>query len=371
MIFLRKKKKPKLTNAIGEFVNKDLEKEYFDQEIRKAIKLLQPIILIFGMLYLLFIIPDYFLIEDQRKFLLIFTNRMVFSLLMVLLCLRMNKIKDYRTLIVFINIGEILAAVLFLIVFYYYDTPDFLIQAFGAMVIIMAIFMIPNRWINRVLNSLLIGSGFFLMALKCVNGISFSEASAVIVYMVIVIILSSYSSYQWSIIKRKQYLTEKELFKLTITDALTGIYNKKKFNDELDKWIHYAKRYPTQVSLMILDLDNFKTINDNFGHLIGDKIILDMVNLIKSIIRQTDVFARWGGEEFTILLPHTKLDEAKDLAERLREAIEGYTFKNVGDVTCSFGVVDLQSNDDAYSFFNRADTLLYQAKKDGKNMVKC
>ncbi|MCG8483929.1 MAG: GGDEF domain-containing protein, partial [Clostridia bacterium] len=259
----------------------------------------------------------------------------------------------------------------FFIIFYQYDTPSFLIQAFSAIVIVMAIFIVPNRWINMVLNALLISSGFFVMAFMCIERIDFSEASAVIIYMIIVIVLSSYSSFQWNVIKRKQYLSDKELIKLTITDALTGIFNRKKFDEELEKWIQYASRYQTNISLIILDLDNFKTINDNFGHLIGDKIILDMVNLIKSIIRQTDVFARWGGEEFTILLPHTQIDEAMELAERLREAIEGYSFNNVDEVTCSFGVASLLPDDDAHSLLHRADLLLYQAKKDGKNMVRC
>ncbi len=368
---MKDKKNLKLTNALGEFVDKDLEREYFNQEIRKAIKILKPILLIFGILYLLFIIHDYFLIKNPKKFLMIFINRMLFSLHMLLFCLRIEKIKNYRTIIILITIGEIIASLLFFIIFYQYDTPSFLIQAFSAMVIVMAIFIVPNRWINMVLNALLISSGFFVMAFMCIERIDLSEASAVIIYMIIVIVLSSYSSFQWNVIKRKQYLSDKELIKLTITDALTGIFNRKKFDEELEKWIQYASRYQTNISLIILDLDNFKTINDNFGHLIGDKIILDMVNLIKSIIRQTDVFARWGGEEFTILLPHTQIDEAMELAERLREAIEGYSFNNVDEVTCSFGVASLLPDDDAHSLLHRADLLLYQAKKDGKNMVRC
>ena len=120
---------------------------------------------------------------------------------------------------------------------------------------------------------------------------------------------------------------------------------------------------------MIFDFDNFKSINDTYGHLIGDNVLVDTINNIKNSIRNIDVLARWGGEEFALLLPNTDLQHAAILAERLRLQVADNVFENVGNITCSFGIAAFNEQDTAVTMISRADRFLYKAKSEGKNRL--
>jgi len=118
----------------------------------------------------------------------------------------------------------------------------------------------------------------------------------------------------------------KEIEILIGTDNLTKAYNRNKFYEIIALEIQRKKRYQNNISLIIFDIDRFKDVNDKFGHNIGDKVLKDLVLLVKDNIRQTDYLFRWGGEEFIIILPQNKLLEAIDVAEKLRQKIENYRF---------------------------------------------
>ena len=126
----------------------------------------------------------------------------------------------------------------------------------------------------------------------------------------------------------------------------------------------------TSLSIILLDIDDFKNINDNFGHHIGDNILRLITKLISENIRSTDTLSRWGGEEFVILLPGTDLERAKFVANNIKKIICEHKFDNIeGKVTSSFGVATCNSDDDKESLFKRVDTILYRAKNSGKNVV--
>jgi diguanylate cyclase (GGDEF)-like protein len=160
-----------------------------------------------------------------------------------------------------------------------------------------------------------------------------------------------------------------ELLRLSNTDSLTGIFNRAKFDEEFKKWTDYCNTYENDISLVFFDIDNFKRVNDNYGHMAGDKVLKDIALSIQSKIRSTDIFARWGGEEFVILLPNTGNDQAAEMAERMRIAIEKITCSECGNITCSFGIATLRKNESTDSFIKRGDKLLYEAKRCGKNKV--
>jgi two-component system cell cycle response regulator len=366
-----RKKDDNQTSAIrlAEFTNTELEKEYFKNEINNAKRYISPILLIFGILYFLFIVPDYFFLDNSNGFVVALVNRLVFLMLVVILYLRLKYIKNYRVLIYWFTLYEIVASISFLVIFYMYPSPNFLIQSFGVMIIILAIFLIPNRWIYMVFVSVTVSISFFALSAHYLKDVKLSELSASIVYLIIVIILSGISSYRINYFKRMQFIYNKKLVEMSIHDPLTGIFNRFKFDEELRDWISYSKRYKTPMSLVIFDFDDFKKINDNYGHLEGDKVLIEAVKLIKSNIRSTDVFARWGGEEFVVLLPNTEKQPALELTERLRTAVAGHTFDNAGNITCSFGVASLKEHDDFSSLLHRADKMLYVAKYAGKNTV--
>ncbi len=153
-------------------------------------------------------------------------------------------------------------------------------------------------------------------------------------------------------------------------DELTNIFNRTKFNEYMKDEIEICKRRELPLCVILFDIDKFKSINDTYGHLIGDEVLKKLANIVKSTIRKTDIFARWGGEEFILLLPKVKIDMAKNIAENIRENIEKSSFPEVGKVTCSFGVSQFRYGDNQETFVKRADEALYRAKKNGRNRVE-
>lgn len=159
--------------------------------------------------------------------------------------------------------------------------------------------------------------------------------------------------------------------RLAATDELTGLYNRRFFNERLHTTISAARRHNYPLSLVMIDLDHFKIVNDTFGHSEGDKVLKKFALLLLEMIRTEDVAARWGGEEFIIILSHTASEAAAALAERIRNAFEQpYSFGNAEiALSASFGVVHLQEGDDSNSLLRRVDDTLYSAKHDGRNRV--
>jgi len=152
-------------------------------------------------------------------------------------------------------------------------------------------------------------------------------------------------------------------------DALTGIYNRSYYFEKISNEIAQAKRYDTAFCIILFDIDHFKKFNDNYGHLIGDEVLITLSETIQSHVRQSDTFARWGGEEFIILLEKTTIDRAELIAEHFRKSIENMKIKDVETVTSSFGVTQYIKGDDDNSILKRADDALYMAKEAGRNIV--
>ena len=165
----------------------------------------------------------------------------------------------------------------------------------------------------------------------------------------------------------KQEKYKNELERLSITDSLTNIHNRRFFKQKIEEELARSQRYTEPLSLIIFDIDHFKKINDKYGHNVGDEVLIEYTKLISSKLRANDTFCRIGGEEFILILPHTKKDDSQLLAEKLREGIE--KCKKVVPITVSFGVVEYIDGEDTESIFKRADKALYKAKDSGRNMV--
>lgn len=174
-------------------------------------------------------------------------------------------------------------------------------------------------------------------------------------------------------LEREQML--EELKKLSITDGLTQLFNSRHFYAQIKGEIERFKRYGHKLSLLLLDIDNFKIYNDTFGHLEGDKILVRIGSIIKSCLRKMDTAYRYGGEEFTIILPGTPGEEARTVAERLRAAVASEMFSGDGDertrITISIGVTQYQHEESISTFVQRADQAMYQSKQAGRNRVSC
>jgi len=152
-------------------------------------------------------------------------------------------------------------------------------------------------------------------------------------------------------------------------DGLTGVYNRNKFDELIDKELKRDKRYKNKLSVAIVDIDHFKSFNDTYGHLIGDEVLIMIANYLNTNVRDTDVFARWGGEEFVILFPETTKENAKIVCEKLRLGISELEHSIAGSVTASFGITQYQDEDILSTLFKRSDDALYEAKKKGRNTV--
>jgi diguanylate cyclase (GGDEF)-like protein len=164
-----------------------------------------------------------------------------------------------------------------------------------------------------------------------------------------------------------------EIYRMTIVDGLTQIHNKRYLFEALEKELIRARRYERELSLIIFDIDFFKRINDQYGHLAGDHVLRELARVVQERIRRDEVFARYGGEEFVIVLPETGLGGARALAEDLRERVATHAFVFQGEripVTISIGCAQLSKDDRAATeLIQRADEKLYEAKRSGRNRV--
>jgi diguanylate cyclase (GGDEF)-like protein len=154
------------------------------------------------------------------------------------------------------------------------------------------------------------------------------------------------------------------------TDSLTGAYNRKSFEELLRLQTELARRYKNPLSLIMFDLDHFKRVNDTHGHLSGDYILKTLIGIVKDSIRRTDLLGRWGGEEFMLLTPGAGLEQAAELAEKIRKRVGEFHFATVGSVTISCGVAALADGDTRTDLIKKADDALYQAKDKGRNAVE-
>lgn len=157
--------------------------------------------------------------------------------------------------------------------------------------------------------------------------------------------------------------------RLAATDALTGVMNRRSFRDCADREIERANRYTGELALLFIDIDHFKRFNDQFGHIAGDEVLKAFVLTLSHRLRASDILARWGGEEFVVLVPQSSFSSALQLAEVLRCVVETETIKDVGQVTCSIGVAAWIPQESFDSLCKRADEALYLAKTHGRNQV--
>lgn len=175
--------------------------------------------------------------------------------------------------------------------------------------------------------------------------------------------------------KMKQRLDNdyKDIKYLALTDSLTGIGNRRSFFEIFEKYIKLFHRTDEKMSLMILDIDHFKNVNDTYGHLVGDEVLKFLTHCIKQKIRDSDIFARFGGEEFIILLPKTNIDGCLNVANNIRAHIESYpciTGKLSVYITVSIGITEYNKDIETKNIIKRADEALYTAKRDGRNRVE-
>ena len=163
-----------------------------------------------------------------------------------------------------------------------------------------------------------------------------------------------------------------EIYRLMTVDGLTQAYNRRYFDEALEREFNRSRRYTRELSLVVMDIDFFKKVNDTYGHLAGDSLLRQLAAAVKPKLRRDDVYARTGGEEFGVLLPEINLQTARLIAEKVRKIVEATNFRHeqiVIPCTVSLGVATLQTDDTPENLYKRADGHLYEAKQNGRNRV--
>lgn len=208
-----------------------------------------------------------------------------------------------------------------------------------------------KSWHGEMLNRRKDGSAYWV---ETIIAPRFDESGSIIGYTAI----------------RQDITDKKRVEEVSITDRLTGLYNRLKLDELFAFHLSMARRHQSDFSIILVDIDHFKNVNDEFGHQVGDILLQEIAHCLKHKTRLEDAVGRWGGEEFLLLLPSSALSSALHLAEKLRHCIEHMPFTTAGKVTASFGVTCFEPNDDDTSMLKRADEALYLAKKNGRNRVE-
>ena len=161
-----------------------------------------------------------------------------------------------------------------------------------------------------------------------------------------------------------------ELMKLSTTDSLTQLFNRRKVDKVLEELHGLAEKLNIQYSIILMDIDFFKNINDNFGHQVGDSILVELAEILRENVRKEDVLGRWGGEEFILLCQNTNEKEAVIIAQKIKNSIANHIFENDIKITCSFGIAGYRKASKFTSIVSLADIALYESKSKGRNLIK-
>ncbi len=378
----KKKIRPwRISRVTGEFIDPDTENQYLISEFRIVSTRVRTITFILGLLFLSFVIPDWFVMGPGVSFLVVSAIRGAAFVFMVVMGILVDKSPSVPVFIRMVTAAELVSAAVFIAMFALYPQADFLIQAFGLMLMLSVFYLVPNRFANHVAVSLLTVAAFLNTAVFTIPDVPTMHILAGAIHLILISVASAVTFSRTSYHKRRQFMHNLRLRQLAATDTLTRAYNRNKFNEELWREINRYRRTQAPLSITLMDLDDFKTINDRFGHLQGDRVLVQFARAIRHEIRVTDVFARWGGEEFALLLPATTSAQAGELAQRLLRVtnllhLESPVLHDPSQVErvpvhCSFGITEMRPDDTIETLVQRADRMLYLAKEAGRNRIVC
>jgi diguanylate cyclase (GGDEF)-like protein len=224
-------------------------------------------------------------------------------------------------------------------------------------VVFLAFFVLPKRSANTIAIALTVMGTLLLTFSQDLGTVWRYVASMALCFVVINVMLNIVTSLQARLLEQ------------SITDPLTGAFNRRHMDVTLAEVVERFRRTGSTASAMVIDIDHFKMINDRLGHAAGDQALKGLVELIRTRRRRLDMLFRQGGEEFLLLLPDTRIAEARRLAEALRESVAQAAILRGQAITVSIGVGETQKGDDATAWIKRVDAALYRAKEEGRNRV--
>lgn len=354
-------------NKLCEFTNPDVESDFLEYEKQNSLNIIRVLILLMGFTFALFIISDYVYFGQESSFFISIGLRSAGLLITVAAFKLAGIFKSYQNTLNMISVMQLMVFTVYLLNLLNQRTTDPSLQFMAMILLIISAFFIPNRWKNCILVALIMLVAYTVFCTAFRTSMVSPSLLQQVIYLGICLITCSIFIYGRESSRRKQFVAEKLLEYVSTTDKLTGIYNRGHFEHILGAWIKNKRHNP--LCLLFFDIDNFKSVNDRFGHHIGDMVLTLITEAVSAVIRDDDIFARWGGEEFVILFGSIDIKKAMELAERARKAVEEKQYGNAQTVTISIGVVQHREGESAVDFIKRADEKMYQAKKAGKNQV--
>ena len=358
-------------NKFCEFKNREVEFAFMEYEHSSSLGTVRLFTLVMGIIFGSFVIWDYFFHVEEQAFIISAVLRgagLITALTAVVLAGKLKR-HDYTLLV--ITIAELVIFAIYLLNLYNRKTSNAALQFMSVMLIILAVFLIPNRWKNCLIAGGVIWIGYFIYCNIFQDTAVSPTPVQQGIYLGVCFMSCNFFIYGREKSERKHFAAEQLLEYASITDGLTGIYNRKHFEYTLGLWIKNKRHDP--FCLLFFDIDNFKKVNDTLGHHTGDAVLIGTTNIVSANIRDEDVFARWGGEEFVLLFSGISIYKGTELAERLRKVIEENTCGGTVKITVSIGVVQYRREENTEErieeFIRRADEKMYEAKNAGKNRV--
>lgn len=327
-------------------------------------------LLLFAFINLLLLIPDLIAVTGTSTKVLILLIRVVYSAVLILFIYIIRKFKYFETYSLLLSALELTGTAIFLFVLSCYPAPDYFIQSMGMMVILIGVFLFPNKWLNMLSVSVISTLSFFILSFNMIDGISPDQFAAGAFYVVATLILCALWAKSTENYRVREYNSLLDLKTISTTDSLTKACNRYQLEQESKKWMVKCRVKNKPLSLAFIDVDNLKAINDIHGHLIGDQVLIEIVTRMRNHLREKDVICRWGGDEFVVLMPEADLQTALHLIEKIRSSVTGDIFPGGVTTSCSFGIAEMEKDSTFPSLLYAADQLMYEGKKKGKNRIE-
>ena len=332
-----------------------------------SLKIVRFLVLLFGFIFALLTLSDYYFSGEEEHFFVSVGLRSAALFITIVAFFMAGKFKNYSKTLLMITLAELSVFIIYLLNLHNQNTHDPSLQFISMMLLILAVFLIPNRWKNSMMAGSIMLIGYIIYCLFFQDPLISPSLVQRGIYLFICIVSCAIFVYGRESSERKHFAADKLLELTSITDRLTGIYNRGRFEYILGLWIKNMRHDP--FCLLFFDIDDFRKLNDIHGHSAGDQILIGITEIVTANIRDSDIFARWGGEEFVVLFGEIPIERAKELAERILKAVGNKPYDNIGKVTVSIGVAQYKRGETITEFVNTADAKMYEAKQAGKNRV--
>lgn len=352
-------------NIFLSFYDKNLEEEYADwREPSRRIQI-RIISFLTGVLYLLYYQVDRVVADDEALSIMFLFHLCLLPAIAFTISIFSFWKNLYNQMIFLLIIAPMLAAIgnllivtsvenyvvyfpgLYLIVFWALTISG--LRLTHSLISVIFIVVVSTLFLYKIPNDIFVMHLFWMFSSLCFGFVS---------------------AYIFERLNKQVFLNYKELEQLAVTDSLTGLFNRTKFNEVVKNEVLRSKRFGHTFGLAIFDIDHFKSVNDNYGHQVGDKVLVEIVNIVKNNLRTTDMFFRWGGEEFIVICLETNKDGFRILLENIRKTIEENVFEDIDSKTVSIGFTMHEKSDDEMSLVEKADEALYKAKNSGRNRIE-